>query len=538
MTNDDMALVREYARSNSETAFATLVTRHVNLVYSVAMRQTRDPHLAQEITQAVFIVLAKKADSLSANTILAAWLCRTAHFISSRSLRDDRRRQSREREAQMQSMLNEPDPGVWHKIAPLLDDAMSCLAANEHDAVVLRFFKGMGLREVGTALGITEDAARMRVNRGLDKLRNFFTQRGVTLSTTAIAGAVAANSIQAAPAGLAAIITAGTISGTTITSAAVIAATKSTAMTTLPKWTFALAIAAATGMGVYEAHQASQFRGQVEALKNQQSPLVQQVAALQTERDAATNKLTAMAENMARLNGENSELLRLRGELTLLRQRSTELSNQLAKVPNRWGLQDDQMPPVSSSGVPETAQAYARLIKKLSTGQLSAAEEFNLLKAWPYLERRFSEPQDFAFFQAEYLSSILSTKDDNVKWQLRQVLEQARNEEHAHGLRWARKSEDEVQSSLVEKKIEQIREDWNTLNATTREKIARLISDSDKSSLLAECPILDFDPRLKSGSNADLSDPRFKNLNPNEVFQAFFPPNGSVRYVPARRISK
>src|ERR1017187_10416649 len=247
MVTDDMALVREYARSNSEQAFATLVSQHVNLVYSVALCQVHDPHLAEEIAQAVFIILSREAKSLGPKTILSGWLCRTARYVSANTLSIQRRRQFREQEAHMESILNEPEPGVWNQIAPLLDEALSCLGEKEHDAVVLRFLDGKELKQVGAAMGTTEDAARMRVNRGLEKLREFFAKRGVTLSATAIAGAVAANSIQAAPAGLAAAITAAALSGTTITTTAVIAATKIIAMTTLQKAIITVAFAAVAG---------------------------------------------------------------------------------------------------------------------------------------------------------------------------------------------------------------------------------------------------------------------------------------------------
>ena len=266
MISDDMALLREYAQSNSEPAFATLVSRHINLVYSVALRQVRDPHLAEEVTQAVFIILARKARSLAPKTILSGWLCRTARNIAANTLRTERRRQSREQESQMQSTLNEPDPGAWNQIAPLLDEALNCLGEKEHDAVVLRFFDGKELEQVGAAMGTTEDAARMRVNRAIEKLRTFFAKKGVPLSAAAITGAVAANSVQAAPAGLAAAITAAALSGATMTTAAVIAATKTIAMTTSQKAAIAAAFAVAVGTGIYEARQAANARAEVQTL--------------------------------------------------------------------------------------------------------------------------------------------------------------------------------------------------------------------------------------------------------------------------------
>jgi len=230
-----MALVREYAESNSEQAFATLVSRHVNLVYSVALRHVGNPHLAEEITQGVFIILARKAKSLSPKTIVSGWLCRTARYVSANTLKIQRRRQFPEQETQMQSISSQSDSTAWHQIAPLLDEALNCLGEKEHDAIVLRFFDCKELKHIGAAMGTTEDAARMRVNRGLEKLRKFFTKRGVTLSAAAIAGAVSVNSVQAAPAGLASTVTAAVFSGITITTAAVIAATKAIAIGALRK---------------------------------------------------------------------------------------------------------------------------------------------------------------------------------------------------------------------------------------------------------------------------------------------------------------
>ncbi len=216
--NDDLTLLREYARHNSEEAFAALVSRHVNLVYSVALRQVRDPQLAEEITQAVFIILARKAGSLGPKTILSGWLCRTARYASANALTIQWRRQRREQEAFMQSQVDqlqddlsrrsEAEAETWAQIAPLLDGALEQLGQKDHDALVLRFFEGRNFKEVGAALGASEDAAKMRVNRALEKLRKFFTKRGMSSTTTIIAGAISANSVQAAPVALAKSVTA------------------------------------------------------------------------------------------------------------------------------------------------------------------------------------------------------------------------------------------------------------------------------------------------------------------------------------------
>jgi uncharacterized protein (TIGR03435 family) len=211
MTNDDMQLVREYAARRSESAFATLVSRHTNLVYTAALRQTRDPQLAEEVTQVVFILLARKAASLGAKTILTGWLYRTAGYVSGSALKRERRRQHREQEAFMQSELDAQAGSTWNQLSPLLDEAMLRLGQADRDALVLRYFEGCSLNEVGSALGASEDAAKKRVNRALEKLREFFLKRGVDSTTAAIAENISAHSVQAAPVALAKSVTAAAL---------------------------------------------------------------------------------------------------------------------------------------------------------------------------------------------------------------------------------------------------------------------------------------------------------------------------------------
>jgi RNA polymerase sigma factor (sigma-70 family) len=226
---NDMELMQEYAGRNSEAAFAELVHRHINLVYSVALRLTGDSADAQDVTQAVFIILAQKAASLRHRTSLTGWLYETTRLTARQSLRTRVRRQAREQEAYMQSTLNDPDPGdAWRQLAPLLEEAMARLNEKERTLLALRFFENKTGAETAALLGIREWAAHKRAERAVEKLRAFFTQRGIVLPAAVLTAAISANSVQAAPVALAKTVTAVAIVKGSIATASTLSLVKGT----------------------------------------------------------------------------------------------------------------------------------------------------------------------------------------------------------------------------------------------------------------------------------------------------------------------
>ncbi len=203
----DMELVREFARNSSEAAFTELARRHLNLVYSVALRYTGPGGDAADIAQAVFIILARKAGRLNHRTVLTGWLYETTRFTAARWQRTAARRHAREQEAYMQSLDTE-SAAAWQQLAPHLEAAMSQLAERDRTLLALRFYENKTALETAALLGIGEEAAQKRVSRALEKLRTFVGKRGIALTAAAIAGAVSTNSVQAAPVALAKTISA------------------------------------------------------------------------------------------------------------------------------------------------------------------------------------------------------------------------------------------------------------------------------------------------------------------------------------------
>jgi len=287
MNADDRSLLREYAGRQSQDAFSQLVNRHLNLVYSAALRIVRSPQLAEEVAQSVFTDLARDATRLRPGTVLTAWLygvaCRTAVDV----VRRESRRQNREQQAVEMAAMNS-EVSDWTHIEPLLDEGMQSLDETDRDAVLLRYFEGKSLREVGETFGVSEDAAQKRVSRAVESLRQFFAKRGVAVGAGGLVAALSANAVQAAPAGLAtSISSAAVLAGKTLATAGTV--TKVITMTTLQKTLIAAAVAAAVATPL-----AIQHRVQIK-LREENESLRRDVGRLSSENTRLSNQLVQAA---------------------------------------------------------------------------------------------------------------------------------------------------------------------------------------------------------------------------------------------------
>ena len=321
----DQQLLRDYAGRRSETAFAELVRRHVDFVYSAALRMVRDAHLAEDVTQGAFVALAQNARQLTDRPVLSGWLHRTAQNLAANTVRSEVRRRAREQEAAAMNELLAPESeAAWEHIAPQLDAALGELSEPDRDALLLRYFERKSAREMAQTLGTSEDAAQKRVSRAVERLREFFSKQNVTIGASGLAVLISANAVQAAPIGLAATISAAAFAGTAVSTSAVIAATKTIAMTTLQKTLITATAAVLAGAGIYEARQAASLREQNLALQQQE---MEQIKQLQNERDTATNQAARLLAENSRLKSDfnQTELLKLRGEIGTVRQKNNDL---------------------------------------------------------------------------------------------------------------------------------------------------------------------------------------------------------------------
>jgi RNA polymerase sigma factor (sigma-70 family) len=325
----DCELLRRYAGTHSEEAFAELVRRHLDLVYSVALRQVNgDAHLAQDVAQTVFTDLVRKAASLSRRATLTGWLYTSAHFAAAKIVRAENRRRDHE-EKFMREPIHENAPEAdWEKLRPSLDEVMHQLNETDREAILLRYFENRPFAEIGARCGLNENAARMRVERALEKLRDFLAKRGITTAAT-LASVISANAVQLAPAGLAATLTGASLAaagtGTSLTLLKLMTATQ------LKLGISVLVVAGATTALVVQ-HQTQ------EKLRAENDSLTQQIAQLKTDNENLSNRLAAAGNSQSLSDEQLNELLQLHGEVGMLRQQTNELGSLLRGNPLRPNL--------------------------------------------------------------------------------------------------------------------------------------------------------------------------------------------------------
>jgi RNA polymerase sigma factor (sigma-70 family) len=322
----DLDLLRQFARENSQDAFTEIVRRHVNLVYSAALRQVRSPQLAEEVAQSVFADLARDAGKLNSETILTAWLYAVTRRTAIDAIRKESRRQLREQIAVEMNDMN-ATANNWTQIEPLLDDAMAALDETDRAAILLRYFENKNLREVGEGLKISDDAAQKRVSRAVERLREFFSKRKITVGASGLVAVISASAVQAAPVGLAVTISAAALAGTAVTTSTLIAATtKTIVMTTFQKIAMTAALTATIGGGIYEAKQAHDARNAVAKLQAEQTPLAMENARLQAEANKLSELLADAKDQKQLTQAQFNELLKLRGQMGV-KQANAEIVN-------------------------------------------------------------------------------------------------------------------------------------------------------------------------------------------------------------------
>ncbi len=327
MNADHRKQLREFVESRSEVAFEAVVRAHVDLVYSAARRiAAGDTHLAEDITQTVFADLARKAARLPADVPLSAWLYRHTFFVASSAIRTERRRRAREQEAVAMNAVTESAEPDWSVLAPHLDEVMNTLSEADRQALVLRYFDRLDLGTVGERLGVTEDTAQKRVTRALDKLKTRFAKRGISISLSALAASLLAQAVTAAPAFLATKTASAVLGGVVAGTGILFAIERMISMNTLKPIIAALAIAGVGTPLVLQQRALAELRDEQSAGLASAS----QVDQLRAENERLA-RLAVDFRELEQLRGEHLELLRLRGDATLLRNQLEELKREFER---------------------------------------------------------------------------------------------------------------------------------------------------------------------------------------------------------------
>jgi RNA polymerase sigma factor, sigma-70 family len=318
----DCDLLRRYAETHSEDAFAELVRRHINLVYSAAMRQVNgDSYLAQDVAQTVFAELARKAAALSGRQLLSGWLYTCTHFTAAKAVRKEFRRRTHEWEAHaMHELCHSPASDVdWENIRPVLDQVMHKLKESDRDVILMRYFENRQLADIGEKLGLSEEAARKRVDRALEKLRAFLSKSGVTAS--ALAAVLSANAVQVAPAGMATTLASASLAGTAAGAGVTFTFVKLMTMTKLQSAIVGAVVIAGVATPLV-LQQQSKLRQENDSLRKQ----AEQMAPVQADNERLSNLVAEAASSQKLASNQLNDLLRLRGEVADLRRQTNSLN--------------------------------------------------------------------------------------------------------------------------------------------------------------------------------------------------------------------
>ena len=284
-------------------------------------------HVAEEVSQSVFLALAQNANRLTERAVLSGWLYRTTQNIAAQTVRTEVRRHAREQEvAAMNELPSNDHTPEWEHVAPHLEAAMGDLSEPDRDALLLRFFERKSAREMAQMLGTSEEAAQKRVHRALERLRTCFVKRGIPVSASGLAVVLTANAVQAAPAGLAIAITSLTTLAGTAISTTIATATKTAAMTTIQKTLITATLIASVGTGIYQTHQAYTLRNENQTIQQQQKPLLDRIQRLERDRSETSLRLSALADELEKANGNADELIKLREAMLRLKNASNELA--------------------------------------------------------------------------------------------------------------------------------------------------------------------------------------------------------------------
>jgi RNA polymerase sigma factor (sigma-70 family) len=313
----DQELLAEYDHHRSEAAFTELVGRHVDLVYSSALRIVRDSHLAEDVTQSVFVALAQNAASLAGHPVIVGWLHRTTQNLAANVVREEVRRREREKKASHMSD-NTAGTDVWHTVEPHIEEALSALRDEDRNLVLLRYFEGKSAREIATLIGTGEGTAQRRLNRAVEKIRRFLQNRSISVGASTLAVTLSAHAVKAAPPGLAATVS-NAATQSILNNLITASVTKGVVVSTTHKTVVALSIAVAVGTGVYELQQSNQRQQQASMAAKAIQDLNGRFETLRLKHENALAQIESLQRIADRHKSEAAEVHRLRGEVSQLR---------------------------------------------------------------------------------------------------------------------------------------------------------------------------------------------------------------------------